>query len=104
MHSFREEYEREFDLIFSTFRKNGYEHVWPGVTADNEQQARELLEPVFYKCFNRIVTRCFGWGLPHTCMVPFADCINHHNVDSNYEYICEQLHAPLMRIEEKLAE
>ena len=34
-----------------------------------------------------MVTRCFGWGLPCTTMVPFADFINHHNVDSSYELI-----------------
>ena len=34
-----------------------------------------------------MVTRCFGWGLPCTMMIPFADCINHHNVDSSYELI-----------------
>jgi len=34
-----------------------------------------------------VVTRCFGWGLPKTTLVPFADCINHHNVDSSYELI-----------------
>ena len=47
------------------------------------------MELVFYKCFNLIVTRCFGWGLPKTSLIPFADCINHHNADSTYEFICE---------------
>jgi hypothetical protein len=53
------------------------------------------MEKLFYKCFNTIVTRCFGWGLPKTSMIPLADCINHHNVDSTYEFICEQLHEPI---------
>lgn len=52
-------------------------------------------EELFYKCFNTIVTRCFGWGLPKTSLIPFADGINHHNVDSTYEFICEELHKPL---------
>ncbi len=38
------------------------------------------------------MTRCFGWGLPRTSMIPFADCINHHNVDSTYELIHEKYH------------
>lgn len=25
------------------------------------------------------MTRCFGWGLPETMMVPFADFLNHHS-------------------------
>lgn len=53
------------------------------------------MEPFFYKCFNTIVTRCFGWGLPKTSLIPYADCINHHNVDSTYEFICEELHEPI---------
>jgi hypothetical protein len=39
------------------------------------------------------VTRCFGWGLPKTSIIPFADCINHHNVDSTYELIHVDYHA-----------
>ena len=46
-----------------------------------------------------MVTRCFGWGLPDTCMVPFADCINHANVDSSYELICTELHRLLIQCE-----
>lgn len=25
------------------------------------------------------MTRCFGWGLPETMLVPFADFMNHHS-------------------------
>lgn len=45
------------------------------------------MKTVFIRAFTSVVTRCFGWGLPKTMMVPFADCINHHNVDSTYELI-----------------
>ena len=38
------------------------------------------------------MTRCFGWGLPKTSIIPFADCINHHNVDSTYEMINTAYH------------
>jgi len=37
--------------------------------------------------FSGVVTRCFGWGLPCTMMAPFADTINHHNVDSSYDIV-----------------
>jgi hypothetical protein len=93
--TFRDEYFKEFDLIFDTFRKNGYEDVWPGVCGEDKSETKSKMEKLFYKCFNTIVTRCFGWGLPKTSMIPLADCINHHNVDSTYEFICEQLHEPL---------
>ena len=53
------------------------------------------MEKIFYRCFNTIVTRCFGWGLPKTSLIPFADCINHHNVDSTYEFFCKELHEPI---------
>lgn len=96
--TFRDEYYKEFDLIFNTFRNNNYEHVWPGVCDPDIKKAKIELEKVFYKCFNTIVTRCFGWGLPKTSLIPFADCINHHNVDSTYEFICEELHEPLLNI------
>ena len=92
---FHEEYVKEFDLIFKCFRENKYEEVWPGVTEPDVEKARANLEKVFYHCFNLIITRCFGWGLPKTSLIPFADCINHHNVDSTYEFMCAQLHEPL---------
>ena len=93
--TFKDEYYKEFDLIFNTFRDNGYDDVWPGVCGADASQTKNEMEKMFYKCFNTIVTRCFGWGLPKTSLIPFADCINHHNVDSTYEFFCEELHAPM---------
>ena len=97
---FKEEYEKEFWLIFETFRTNKYDNVWPGVTDPDKEKTGKYMEEVFYKCFNIIVTRCFGWGLPKTSLIPFADCINHHNVDSTYEFICKDLHRPIIQIED----
>lgn len=96
--TFKEEYYREFDLIFDTFRQHKYEDVWPGVCAGKYKETKDKMEVLFYKCFNTIVTRCFGWGLPKTSLIPFADCINHHNVDSTYEFICEELHEPIRNL------
>jgi len=45
------------------------------------------MDQLYSKAFINVVTRCFGWGLPTTTMVPYADFINHHNVDSSYEFI-----------------
>lgn len=66
-----------------------YEEHFPGIR--DETKEAELRE-VFLKAFISIVTRCFGWGLPKTMVVPFADCINHHNVDSTYEMIHTKYH------------
>ena len=84
-------------MVFDVFYDNKYQHVWPGIVDDTKikQQIQDEMEPLFYKCFNTIVTRCFGWGLPKTSLIPFADCINHHNVDSTYEFICRDLHEPI---------
>ena len=75
-----------------------YEDCWPGVCDEPLAETKDKFEKIFYRCFNTIVTRCFGWGLPKTSLIPFADCINHHNVDSTYEFICQQLHEPLKNL------
>lgn len=38
------------------------------------------------------MTRCFGWSLPHTSVIPFADCANHFIIDNQYELINKRLH------------
>jgi len=90
-------------MIFDVFYEHKYDHVWPGIADDSKskEQLKAEFEPLFYKCFNTIVTRCFGWGLPKTSLIPFADCINHHNVDSTYEFICRELHQPLRNLTDK---
>jgi len=37
---------------------------------------------VFEKMYNFACTRCFGWTLPSTMMVPLADFLNHHPSDT----------------------
>lgn len=65
-----------------------YLPFFPGM----EKEDIEPMKAVFKKCFIAVVTRCFGWGLPKTSLIPFADCINHHNVDSTYDFIHQELH------------
>lgn len=36
--------------------------------------------------WNSIQARAFGRRLPWTAMVPFADCLNHNNVQTKYDY------------------
>jgi hypothetical protein len=100
--SFRDEYYEEFTMIFDLFYENKYEELWPGITNKDKtkEQIKDELEEMYYKSFNNVVTRCFGWGLPKTSMIPLADCINHHNVDSTYEFICKELHDPIKHFSE----
>ncbi len=30
------------------------------------------------------MTRCFGWSLPSTCLVPFVDMLNHNNESATH--------------------
>jgi hypothetical protein len=42
-----------------TFRKNGYEDLWPGITGP-EAEARAKLAPLFFSCQNKTQSRLFG--------------------------------------------
>ncbi len=86
---YRHEYDLEWTLMYNTFRYNNYEDIFPGITDPSREQE---MKDTFDKAFVSVVTRCFGWGLPKTMVVPFADCINHHNVDSTYELIHNRFH------------
>ena len=42
--------------------------------------------------YNYACTRCFGWTLPDTMMVPFADFMNHLPVDTSYDVYSKHFH------------
>jgi len=86
---YKKEFEEEWALIRDTFREHKYDAYFPGIS---EEEKEKDLKQVFLISFIGVITRCFGWGLPTTMVVPFADCINHHNVDSNYEMIHRKWH------------
>ena len=101
-----ENYRVEFEIEWETFHKllcdHKYDHIIPGVTdPQNERALREK----YIEAFLTVVTRCFGWGLPCTTLVPFADCINHHNVDSSYDMIkAEWMPMTVLEREEKFSD
>jgi hypothetical protein len=41
---------------------------------------------LFLFAYNSVVARAFGRRLPWSAMVPFADCLNHSNVQNKYDY------------------
>ena len=80
------EYKEEYEAEYQCLREIA--SLYPG---DIELEA---FTPERYKlAFTITVTRCFGWSLPHTSVVPFADCANHFIIDNQYELFCRRLHA-----------
>ena len=60
----------------------GYPDLFPGFTKE-----------LFLRMYNFACTRCFGWTLPSTMMVPLADFMNHAPVDTSYDVYSKQEHA-----------
>ncbi len=42
--------------------------------------------------YSQVCTRCFGWGLPYTSMIPMADNLNHKDVSITSEVVNKSLH------------
>lgn len=42
--------------------------------------------------YAQVCSRCFGWGAPHTAMIPMADNLNHADVTIIFEIITRSLH------------
>ena len=40
----------------------------------------------FQFCWHTVMARAFGKRLPWTALVPFADCLNHSNVQTKYDF------------------
>ena len=47
---------------------------------------------LFYNVYENVVTRCFGWSLPCTMLIPVADALNHSSVDASNELIDLDIH------------
>lgn len=46
----------------------------------------------FLRMYNYACTRCFGWTLPSTMMVPLADFMNHLPIDTSYDVYSKRSH------------
>ena len=55
-------------------------------------QESSLKLEVFTKFYAQVCTRCFGWGLPSTSMIPAADNHNHSDVTVVQEIVHKQMH------------
>lgn len=52
----------------------------------------KVSKELFTFAYANVVTRCFGWGLPCTMLIPVADALNHSSVDSSNEMFDLKLH------------
>ena len=82
--TYRREFELEWEEFYTCLKENRLDWVIPGISDPENATSLRLR---YIRAFNTVVTRCFGWGIPCTTLIPFADCINHHNVDSSYDVI-----------------
>ena len=46
----------------------------------------------FGKAYILVITRCFGWNLASTMLIPYADNFNHSSCDVGYEVVNTDLH------------
>jgi len=42
--------------------------------------------------YAQVCSRCFGWGMPFTSMIPMADNLNHSDVNVVLELINKSIH------------
>ncbi len=67
----------------------------------------EIIDPSLFNLENYkrayilVVTRCFGWSIPETSLIPLADCCNHFNLDNTYEILDTKLHRDKVKVEDK---
>ena len=60
--------------------------------ANEHPQYAGLTRQLFDEVYEMVVSRCFGWSLPGTMIIPFADCLNHHNSDTQFELFNKVFH------------
>lgn len=51
-----------------------------------------ITSELYFKFYGLVCTRCFGWGLPSTSLIPMADNLNHSDVDVSQEIINTDMH------------
>jgi len=85
------DYAREFAAdgqdIFGQFKKVVDENT-PKIFKKNI-----FSKSIFNKLYGSVITRCFGYGVPYTCMVPMGDTQNHSDKEANsYEMVNTKQH------------
>ncbi len=83
---YRFEIEEEWRVVSIVIAK--YPDLFPPGSVTRE---------LFVFVYSNVVTRCFGWSLPCTMLVPVADSLNHASVDASNEMINTDLQAEALR-------
>lgn len=78
---YRKELDEEWEKVAKIFKK--YPKLFP-----QDKVSKDL----FTFVYGNVVTRCFGWNMPCTMMIPVADSLNHAPVDCSNEMCDVKLH------------
>ena len=82
---YRSEIETEWRQIEPILQANP--SLFPGYSKD-----------VFERFYNFACTRCFGWTMPSTMMVPLADFMNHLPIDNEYNVYSKSMHTEMQSV------
>ena len=55
-------------------------------------QESSLQIELFKRFYAQVCTRCFGWSMPTTAMIPVADNFNHSNVQTEFSIFHKKMH------------
>ena len=78
-HLYQTEIETEWTQIEPVLARHA--DLFPGYTKEQ-----------WLRMYNYACTRCFGWTLPSTMMVPLADFMNHLPIDNEYDVYSKRSH------------
>ncbi len=78
LYVYAKDLKQQYEELFEKFLKVVLTH--------SKHFPEKLTYELFLEAYNVVTTRCFGWGLPATMIVPFADFLNHTD-DSVYHYM-----------------
>ena len=82
---YKSELETEWEQVQPMLLKNA--EMFPGASKE-----------LFSRFYNFACTRCFGWTLPSTMMVPLADFMNHLPIDNEYNVYSKQSHSEMQSV------
>lgn len=68
---YKEEYDSEYEALYEVAK------LYPDLI-----DISKFTPERFKLAYTTVVTRCFGWSLPSTSVIPFADCANHFIIDN----------------------
>ena len=87
--------DKELEMDAALY-KSEIETEWASIEPVLAQHANDLFpgytKEIFLRMYNFACTRCFGWTLPSTMMVPLADFMNHLPIDTSYDVYSKHEH------------